>query len=84
MPVVASRAGALPEVVNHGETGLLCNPDEPAEFAHSILRLLGDRPLARTTGQAGRERVQRLFQWGRAAQMIVDQFEEAVRRWTDD
>jgi len=80
-PVVASRAGALPEVVADGETGLLCDPADPADFARAILHLLRDRNLARAMGQAGLERVARLFQWDECARRTLALYEEAVRRW---
>jgi glycosyltransferase involved in cell wall biosynthesis len=69
-PVVASRAGGLPEVVADGITGMLCNPEAPVEFAQAILRLLGNRSVAKAMGEAGRERVERLFRWEGAARAI--------------
>ncbi len=42
VPVVASRIGALPEVVEEGVTGLLAPPDEPASWAEVLERLLDD------------------------------------------
>lgn len=80
-PVVASRAGALPEVVADGETGMLCDPDDPADFAQAILRLLENPPLAEAMGQAGRERVKRLFQWDKSTRRTLALYEEAIRLW---
>ena len=77
-PVVASRAGALPEVVSDGVTGLLCDPGTPGEFAEAIVRLLGDRQLAVGMGQAGQERVRRLFHWDKAAQQVLSIYAELV------
>ncbi len=42
VPVVASRIGALPEVVEEGVTGLLAPPDDPASWAEVLERLLDD------------------------------------------
>lgn len=80
-PVVASRAGALPEVVVDGETGVLCDPHSQADFAEAILRLLEDRALARAMGQAGQERVKRLFQWDESARRTLQIYEETRRNW---
>ena len=80
-PVVASRAGSLPEVVAEGETGLLCNPDKPADFAQAILRLVADRPMADAMGQAGLARVQRLFQWDESARRTLALYAEAQQAW---
>jgi starch synthase len=78
-PVVASRAGALPEVVVDGKTGILCDPREPAEFAQAILRLLEEPALVETMGQAGRERTLRLFQWEHNARCTLALYEEVIR-----
>lgn len=59
--VVATRTGGIPEVVVDGETGLLVPPRDARALAEAIIRLLGDEPLRRAFGAAGRERVERLF-----------------------
>jgi glycosyltransferase involved in cell wall biosynthesis len=45
MPVVASRAGGLQEVVSDGVTGILVKPNDAAELAAGILRVLEDDEL---------------------------------------
>lgn len=44
--VVASRTGAIPDLVEDGETGLLCPPGDAACFAGALMRLAADRALA--------------------------------------
>jgi glycosyltransferase involved in cell wall biosynthesis len=53
VPVVASRAGALPEVVADGVTGILVTPGDTAELRAAIQRLDEDPALRRTMGTAG-------------------------------
>jgi glycosyltransferase involved in cell wall biosynthesis len=61
LPVVASRAGGIPEVVVHGETGWLVPPASPTELAGALITLLED-PRRRTQfGEAGRARVEADF-----------------------
>jgi glycosyltransferase involved in cell wall biosynthesis len=55
-PVIASRIGGLPELVEDGETGLLVPPGDPAALRGAIARLLADRDLAERMGQAGRRK----------------------------
>ncbi len=56
-PVVATRVGGVPELVVHGRTGLVVEPDDPEALARAVLRLLGDRNLRVQMGQAGRQRI---------------------------
>ena len=56
LPVIATAVDGTPEVVVHGETGLLVPPERPADLAEAVNRLLSDRALAARMGQAGRAR----------------------------
>ncbi len=60
-PVVASMWGGPADVVQDGVTGFLVNPLQVGVLADRLRRLLSDAALARTMGQAGRARLQRLF-----------------------
>lgn len=55
-PVVASRAGGLPEVVEDGATGLLADVGDAAGLATALRALLRDARRAREMGAAGRRR----------------------------
>lgn len=60
-PVIAARTGGLAEVVVHGETGLLVEPENAAALADGIAALLEDPELARAMGSAARCRAHREF-----------------------
>ena len=64
-PVVGTRVGGLPEVVVHGETGMLVDNEDSRALAAAIASLLDSRQRAETMGLAGRARAQRLFSWER-------------------
>ena len=55
--VVASRVGAIPEVVEHDRTGLLVPPGDPHALADAIVRVLGESGLAARLGAAGRDKL---------------------------
>lgn len=56
-PVVASAVGGIPEIIRHGETGILVPPADPGAIADAVLTLLKDRELAKRLAMAGRELV---------------------------
>jgi SAM-dependent methyltransferase len=56
VPVVAANVGAVDETIEHGVTGLLVPPRDPAVMAQATLRLLNDPELARELGAEGRRR----------------------------
>ncbi len=64
-PVVATDEGGVPEIVRHGETGLLVPSGLPAALARAILTILDDPAYAESLGAAGRERVEREFSLSR-------------------
>jgi 1,2-diacylglycerol 3-alpha-glucosyltransferase len=55
LPVVAAKAGALPELVKNDTNGYLVSPHDPAEFAAAIRRILDDPDRAAGFGQASLE-----------------------------
>jgi glycosyltransferase involved in cell wall biosynthesis len=57
LPVVASAVGGIPELVQHGRTGLLVPPDDAAALSDALQRLLVDPGARRALGGAGRSRV---------------------------
>lgn len=60
-PVVGTRAGGIPEAIEHGRTGLLVAPHHPDELAAAIVRLLKDPALRASLGAAARTHVESAF-----------------------
>lgn len=61
VPVVASRAGGIPEAVAVGETGLLVPPGDARALAGAVIDLLADGPRRRRLGEAARSRALQRF-----------------------
>lgn len=76
LPVVATTAAAIPEVVPHGEAGLLVPPGDVPALAAALTTLLADSALRQRYGAFGREYVAR-FDWMR----IAERFLEVTRGW---
>lgn len=62
-PVVASRIGGLPWVIEEGVTGLLCEPGNAADLAGKVAQLLDDAELRNRLGRTAREKFEREFTW---------------------
>jgi glycosyltransferase involved in cell wall biosynthesis len=60
-PIVATRAGGIPEVVEDGVNGLLVEPRDHHALAEAIVRLLGDGGQREAMGRAGLARVRERF-----------------------
>ena len=75
-PVVATRVGGVPEVVDDGITGLLADAEDREGFSDRLRSLLLDRPRARALGEAAREVAVERFHRHR----IVGRYEELYRR----
>jgi starch synthase len=92
-PVVAAAVGGIPEVVVHGETGLLVpfepvssqdfEPTVPEQFsmdlASAVNRLLDDPATMQEMGRKARERVERTFSWTSIAQRTLEFYRELTK-----
>ncbi|MFF8726501.1 glycogen synthase [Streptomyces sp. NPDC015171] len=81
-PVVASRVGGIPEVVDEGRTGLLVDVDDAFEsgLARALDTVLGDPDAARRMGEAGRERAVGEFGWDTVARRTAGLYEETLKQ----
>jgi glycosyltransferase involved in cell wall biosynthesis len=70
-PPVATRVGGVSEVIDDGETGLLCAPNHPQVLAEAIGRLASDPDLRERIGAAARSRVASRYSWER----LYDRYE---------
>lgn len=76
-PSLAGRAGAAPEVVTDEETGLLVDPDRPAQIADATLRLLVPT-YADALGAVARERARSTGTWARAGDRLHRALERSL------
>ncbi|MBD2848186.1 glycosyltransferase family 4 protein [Paenibacillus sp. IB182496] len=78
LPVVATRAGGIVEIVEDGQTGWLLDPDAlGAQLPERLLPLLRDPALREHMGRLGRERVEQRFTWAHVAERWRMLLEEA-------
>ncbi len=83
LPIVATRVGGLPELVLHGETGLLVEPSQPGRLADAITTMLRDGPGRRSMGINARERAVSLHSMAaltrKTEQVLLEAVAEARR-----
>jgi len=73
LPAVSTRVGGIPEVVLHGQTGLLTPADDVAAFTSALAQLIDDPALRSRIGAAAAKRVEENF----TADRMARKFEEA-------
>ncbi len=76
LPLVATTAGALPEVV--GDSALLVPPGDPRALADQLDSLLADAGLRRSLGERGRTRVRSRFTWEATARATVQRYLDVI------
>ena len=80
-PVVATRVGGIPEIVDDGRTGFLVEPQQPDQLAERIGLLLNDRELGRRIGRAGRQSlIDKGLTWDHHVDRLVEIYADALGR----
>ena len=78
-PVVATRVGGNPELVQEGITGMLVNPHGAGELCEALRALAANPARVRRMGNAGRQRVEREFSRERMIANYTQMYESVVR-----
>ena len=79
-PVVVSDRGALPEVVEHGVSGLVVEAGDPEALAGAVMRLTAESGLAGRLAAAGRRRVEESFDYERWQREVAGVLREVATR----
>lgn len=78
-PVISTTTAGIPELVEHGVSGLLVPPRDPRALADAIRTILSDAAAARAMGTHGREKVRREFDLRDSATQLLrllDRFQQ--------
>jgi glycosyltransferase involved in cell wall biosynthesis len=74
-PVVATRVGGLPDVVEEGQSGLLVPPEDSAALADAIIKIVGDPVAATKMGQHAKALAENKYSWRVVAERVKAVFE---------
>jgi phosphatidylinositol alpha-1,6-mannosyltransferase len=77
-PVVVTRAGGVPEIVEHGRTGLVVEPDEPETLAGAMIELLQDPARASAMGSNAQMVVHERYGWDVIAGRYLDELKNGL------
>lgn len=80
VPVVGTRVGGVPELIEDGTSGLIVEPDDPAELAGAIERLAADEPFRLTLGREAARRVATHFAAADFGRRAVELYRELPSR----
>ena len=81
LPVIASRKGGIPEIIQDGISGLLIDdPSNTDDFAEKIIYLLENEEIAIKLGQAGRKTIEEKFSWDRVADEIENLYAPLLKK----
>ncbi|HMR63227.1 MAG TPA: glycosyltransferase, partial [Anaerolineae bacterium] len=72
--------GGIPEIIDHGVTGLLVPPHCPDALAQTILNLLQNPQLQKKLGQAGQEKAKTVFSLNNHLQSIQSIYTQVVEQ----
>lgn len=81
VPVVSTRHSGIPELVEHGVTGLLTEEHDVAGLSHAIERIAQDENLREQLGVAGGMRVKEAFNQDRLGENLRRRYREAAGSW---
>jgi glycogen(starch) synthase len=77
LPIVASKTGGIPDVIEDGVNGLLVPPGDPEALARAIDRVLADRKLARRLSEGVQERVKD-YDWEVLAERVLRIYQDVT------
>lgn len=78
VPVIATRVGGLPEVVEDGKTGFLFSPRDDKALAKAMIKLLSNKDLRLKMGKAGRKLVLEKYSWEKNAKKMERLYEKVL------
>jgi glycosyltransferase involved in cell wall biosynthesis len=80
VPVMASKVGGVPDLIEPGKTGLFCDPARPESFREGVEKLLADRPWSQQLAAAAKAEALRRFHPLVIARKHLDIYREVLER----
>ncbi|WP_179351889.1 glycosyltransferase family 4 protein [Winogradskyella vidalii] len=78
LPVIATRHAGIPDVIEHGKTGLLCDEHDVDSMAKNMLKILEDKDYAQQMGEAGKQHILEHFSIDKHIQNLQNILEDVI------
>jgi len=78
--VIGTRLGGVPEIIEHGKSGFLVEPNDHKGLAAALAQLLEDDDLRSRMGEEGRRRYQRLFEFSGCYRRVLEVYSSLAER----
>jgi glycosyltransferase involved in cell wall biosynthesis len=78
LPAVSTGLAGIPDIIVNGESGLLVEPEDAKGLADALERLARNEALARRLAEAGRKRMEEMFQIDRCLERLAGLFRERL------
>jgi len=79
-PVVATAAGAIPEIIESEQNGILVEAGDERKLASAIVKVLSDKSLARVIGENNMKKVRERYSWEVAARKAERLYNELITK----
>jgi teichuronic acid biosynthesis glycosyltransferase TuaC len=80
VPVIGSRVGGIPDIIKHGDTGLLIREKDPDDLSEKLILLLSDRTLRERLIQKGQEFVEENFSWDKISERFINTYQDVLKK----
>jgi glycosyltransferase involved in cell wall biosynthesis len=80
-PIIATRIGGIPEIIKHGENGILVEPGDPAGLARAMSAMMLDPAASASLAARAFVRVQTIYTWASNVEKMNGIYSAVVRQW---
>lgn len=80
LPAISTRLVGIPDLLRHEDTGLLVEPNNPAQLADAMARLMHDAALAARLSENGQRLLKQTFDLNNCLEPLIDQFRQSMAK----
>jgi len=80
LPAISTRLVGIPDLLHHEDTGLLVEPNNPAQLADAMARLMHDAALAARLSESGQRLLKQTFDLNNCLEPLIDQFRQSMAK----